>query len=453
MARDWIGGLIAQLHNGKIDRREFIQRAGALGLSASLIGQVLRAAPAAAQEASPEAGGETIGMQGIPHITDTSKGTVKFYSSWPMIATSEQIGGDSRESVRLAIEDFGSAAGGFAIEYEALDDAIASTGSWDAGTEADNANRVVADADAMVYIGTYNSGAAAISIPILNVVPMAMISPANTYPGLTQAVEGVTAEGEPDKYYPTGKRNYMRNTVADHLQGGAEANWAFTTQGYKTAYVLHDNELYGKGVAIAFQLYFQQLGGEVLGFEGYQKDSPDFQSLATSIADKAPDVIMIGSIVNNNPAKVVKDLRSVISVDDTAIILPDGCYNQAFIDGAGEEGDGAYATFGGVPPDQLESAIGIDWNTRITERLGHAPDAYATYAYEAAVIAMQALDQVQAKDRAAILDAMFATEGFQGLSGNYSFTETGDPDKPAIFLGQITGGKFVKVDYITPPAS
>jgi branched-chain amino acid transport system substrate-binding protein len=452
MAREWIGEVVAQFHAGKIDRREFVKRAAALGVSAGLIAQAVAVREAGAQDATPSSGGGRVGVPGIEHLTDTSKGKIKFYSSWPMIAASEQIGGDSRDAVKLALQDFGSAAGGFAIEYEPLDDAIASTGSWDAGKESENANKVINDADAMVYIATYNSGAAAISIPILNTVPMAMISPANTYPGLTQAVEGVTDEGEPDKYYPSGKRNYMRNTVADHLQGGAQANWAIS-QGYKKAYVLHDNQLYGKGVALAFQLYFKQLGGEVLGFEAFQSDAPDYQALATGIADKGPDIIHIGAIVNLNPGKVVKDLRSVMSPDDVVIITPDGCFNQAFIDSAGEEGEGTYATFGGVPPEFLESEVGVDWRNRIVAMIGHSPDAYATYAYEAAVIAMQAIDVVQEKDRSKILDAMFATKEFQGLSGTYSFTATGDPDKPSVFLGQIKSGKFEKVDFITPPAA
>jgi branched-chain amino acid transport system substrate-binding protein len=455
MAREWIGDLVAQFQTGKIDRREFVQRAGALGLSAGLIGQAVAVQTARAQDATPPGGSGSIGMANVEHITDTSKGTIKFYSSWPMIAASEQIGGDSREAVVMALEDFGSAAGGFAITYEALDDAIASTGSWDAGKESENANKAVNDPDAMVYIATYNSGAAAIAIPILNEAnpgPMPMISPANTYPGLTQAVEGITEEGEPEKYYPTGKRNYMRNVVADHLQGGAQANWAYNEAGYRKAYVLHDNQLYGKGVAAAFNLYFQQLGGESLGFEGYQPDAPDYQALATSIADKAPDIVYIGAIVNLNPGLVVKNLRSVMSADDVAIILPDGCFNPAFIQAAGEDGEGAYVTFGGVPPKYLESDFGRDWAARMTERLGHEPDAYATYAYEAAIIAMQGVDQVQEKDRAKILDAMFATKEFQGLSGVYGFTESGDPDKPNIFLGRITNGDFEQVGFITPPA-
>jgi branched-chain amino acid transport system substrate-binding protein len=468
MAKEWIGDLVAQLHTRKIDRREFARRAAALGLSAGLIGQALRVADARAQDASPAASpgaspmaspgaspaaGGTIGRADVPHITDTSKGLIRFYSSWPLIATYEEIGGDSRESVMMALEDFGMAAGGFALEYEALDDAIASTGNWDPGKEAENANRAVNDPDAMVYFGTYNSGAAAISIPILNVVPMAMISAANTAAGLTQSVEGITEPDEPDKYYPTGKRNYMRPTVADHLQGGAQANWAIEN-GYDTAYVLHDNELYGKGVATAFRFYYEQLGGEVLGFEGYQRDAADYQALATSIADAAPKLIEIGAIVANNPGKLIQDLRSVMSADDVQIITPDGTFNQAFIDSTADAGEGVYLTFGGVPPTYLETEVGKAWAARIGERLGgRSPDAYAIYAYESAIIAMQAIDEVQVKDRVRILDAMFATKNFNGLSGTYSFTETGDPDRPSIFLGQLRDGVIERVDFITPPTS
>ena len=65
-------------------------------------------------------------------------------------------------------------------------------------------------------IGTFNSGCAEIEIPILNRAPdgpLGMVSPANTYVGLTHSGPG-TAAGEPDKYYPNGKRNYIRMVAA-----------------------------------------------------------------------------------------------------------------------------------------------------------------------------------------------------------------------------------------------
>ncbi len=444
--------LVEQLRGGRIDRRTFLARAVAAGVSAGAIGAALtRGQLASAQDSTPSpTAGTLIGNPAIQHSTDTSKGTIKLYSSWPMIAASEQIGGDSREAVALALEDFGNAAGGFALVYEALDDAVPSTGSWDPGKESENANLVINDADAMVYIATYNSGAAQVSIPILNAAnpPMAMISPANTYPGLTKSTEA-TEQGEPDIYYPSGVRNYMRVCPTDDVQGAAAANWAFNTLGAKSAYVLHDNQLYGRGVAQSFRDAFAAMGGEVMGFEGYDVNAPDYQALMTSIADTGAEVLYLGAIVNLNAGKVLADMRSVMPPDQVTFIGVDGLFNQAFIDAAGDAAEGAYVTFSGLPPAELQGP-GDLWYNKMVERLGREPDAYAAYAYEAAVVAIQAIDQVGNKDRAAIREAMINTDGFVGLLGTWGFDENGDRSSATIGLNIVRDGAFTFEEEIVP---
>lgn len=447
--------LVARFREHRLDRRAFIARATALGVSASAIGAVLSRGAAFAQGTSgaPQKASE-IGVPGITHNTDKSKGTIKLYSSWPMIATATILGGDMKASVQMALDDFGNAAGGFALEYEALDDAIASTGSWDVGKEAENANKVINDKDAMVYIATYNSGAAKISIPLLNKVPpsgMAMISPANTYPGLTK-VTPVNDKGEPDIYYPTGKRNYMRVCPTDEIQGGATANWAYNEHKSRKACVLHDNEIYGRGVALAFRDAYEKLGGKVLSFGAFQKDSPDYQSLMTSIAAKNPDLLYVGTVTTNNPAKLIKDMRTIMPPDQVTFVGPDGLANGEFVSGAGDAAEGAYVTFGGLPTSALKDGAGADWRTRLTKKLGHEPDSYAIYCYEAAVVAIQAIDKVGEKDRAKILDTMFKTEGFRGLLGDWSFTDTGDRSTAQVSLNLIKNGQIVFQEPIKPPA-
>ena len=124
----------------------------------------------------------------------------------------------------------------------------------------------------MVYIGTYNSGAAKLSIPILNAACLVMFSPANSYPGLTKAVDGVTTPGEPDSYYPNGYRNYARVINTDDIQGGASSEWAYSL-GFKTAYVIDDGQTYGQGIGRAWAQHFGKIGGKVVSAnatsEGY----------------------------------------------------------------------------------------------------------------------------------------------------------------------------------------
>jgi branched-chain amino acid transport system substrate-binding protein len=444
--------LVAQVRSGSIDRRTFMVRAVALGVSASAIGAVL-SSPAGAQDASPAAGTlgpDTLGVPGVAHSTDTSKGNINIYSSWPMSGASEQIGGDSEAAVQFAVDLWGGAAGGYSITYTALDDGIAANqGSWDATTEADNATQVVNDPEAMVYIATYNTGAAQVSIPITNEAGLAMISPANTGVLLTKESD-FNPEGYPDVLYPTGVRNYMRVVPADDLQGGASANFAFNGVGATNAYVLHDNQAYGQGIATVFENTFTQLGGSIAGFEAFDPEAPEYQALATKIAASGTDFIYVGAIVNLNASKLIQDIRDVLSAEDAAIMGPDGLINQAFIDGAGDAAEGMYITFGGLPANELEG-IGAQWYEQFKAIVGHEPDAYATYSFEAAVVALQAIDQVGEADRALILDAMFTTEGFRGLIGEWSFTETGDTTADTISLNVVTDGTISFQEVIGLP--
>jgi branched-chain amino acid transport system substrate-binding protein len=349
----------------------------------------------------------------------------------------EGIGVDAMEAAKMAFADFGNAAGGFALEYVPLDSGTAErNGGWDPGVESANANQAIADADCMVYMGTYNSGAAKISIPIMNQAPMVMISFANTYPGLTKKVPGVE-QGEPDQYYPSGTRNYCRVIAADDIQGSAAAKWAVESKGVKKAYILDDQSLYGHGVAQVFNDTLKELGAEVLGAEGYDPKAPDYQALMTKIADMGPDLVYIGATVDNNPSKVAVDMRSLMPPDQVILMGPDGLFAQAFIDGAGDAVKGTFITFAGFPPAELKGP-GADYNTRMTQILGHSPDAYATYSYDSTVAVIQAIDQVGEKDRAKILDALMHTKDFKSLVGKtWAFTETGDIDTPSMSVNEV----------------
>ncbi|MDF3017029.1 MAG: amino acid/amide transporter substrate-binding protein family, partial [Thermomicrobiales bacterium] len=344
---------------------------------------------------------------------------------------------DAYEAAKLAFADFGNMAGGFALEYVPLDSGIAANnGGWDPGVESANANQAISDADCMVYMGTYNSGAAKISIPIMNEAGMAMISFANTYSGLTKDVPG-TEEGEPDVYYPTGKRNYSRVIAADDIQGALGAQWAVEAKSIGSAYVLDDQSLYGHGVAQVFNDTLLELGAEVLGFEGYDPRAPDYQALMTKIADAAPDLVYVGATVENNPSKVLLDMRGLMPADQVIFLGPDGLFTQAFIDGAGDASEGAILTFAGLPTNELEGP-GADFFTRMSEILGHAPDGYSTYSYDSTVAVIQAIDQVGEKDRGKILDAIMATTNFTSLVGKtWSYTETGDIDNPSMSVNEI----------------
>ena len=96
--------------------------------------------------------------------------------------------------IKLALEQHNGKAGDITVNYTSLDDSTAGR-QLDAGGGQANAQKVAQDDSSVAYIGEFNSGASAVSIPILNEVPVAQISPSNTAVGLTSDEPGRTRAG------------------------------------------------------------------------------------------------------------------------------------------------------------------------------------------------------------------------------------------------------------------
>jgi branched-chain amino acid transport system substrate-binding protein len=351
-------------------------------------------------------------------------------------------------AIRMALSEINGKIGNATIQYMDMDDATAAKGQWDAAQEAMNAKQALADPDVVAYIGTFNSGASEVSIPILCAANMGMVSPANTYPGLTKKVQGV-ATSEPDVYYPNGcKRNYTRAIPTDEIQGAVAANWS-KQLGATKAYILDDTQLYGHGIAVSYQQTAQKIGLRVVGGpEGIDPQASDYRALAQKIRQSGADIVFTGIITSNNAGKLWQDLRGTLG-PNVRLMGPDGIYEQAFIDAAGPAAEGTYITFGGVPPSKL-TGKGAQWYQSYKQRFNAEPQAYAAYAYEAASMVIQAIQEAagscavhnSAQCRGAVRDAMLSTKNLNGVLGTWSFTSTGDTTSTTMSGRQIKNGAF-----------
>ena len=499
MARDDmqdVEQLMQGVRAGRLSRRDFIKRAAALGFSASAVATFLAAcgasptatalaptaraagttaataasgaaptvaaaatqvAPTVAAAATQVAGGAASptrpGSPGASPAAGGAAGTIKFYSSFPMNSASKAQIDTIVNAYKMALEDVNYKVGNLTIVYDSttiLDDGSpGKNGAWDGAVEAANANKATADASAMVYLGTFNSGAAKVAIPINNRANLVQISPANTYPGLTKKLQAGIEQNEPDAYYPTGKRNYCRTIPTDDLQGGVGATFA-QELGAKKVYVIDDTELYGHGVAVFFAEAAKKLGMDVIGPEGTDPKAADYRSLAQKIKSSGADMVYYGGTTDNNPGKIWKDLRQVLGAD-LKMMGPDGIFEQGWLDQAGDAAEGSYITFGGVPPDQLKGK-GADFVKKYKDKYKGDPAAYTAYAYESMLVVLDALKRAGRKDREAIRAALFATKDWDGVLGKWSFTETGDTTLTAMSVNQVKNGKFVFVKVVESKA-
>jgi branched-chain amino acid transport system substrate-binding protein len=393
--------------------------------------------------------------------TGGSEDTLKIVSSLPMTGASLTQTQTIVNAMTLRVEQAGGKAcgGKYTIVYEPWDDASAALGKWDPAVETENANKAAADPSIVAYLGTFNSGAAKLSIPILNQAgPLAMISPANTYPGLTHFVEGQTEANEPDVYYPSGTRNYARVAATDDLQGKVIANF-LVSQGVQTLYILDDQEVYGKGVADSVNAAATEAGISVIAQEGYDPKAADYKALMTKIstshAGGPPDAIFLGAIVDNNSAQVLKDKVAIMGDNETVkFVGPDGLYTAALIEGAGDAAEGAFATTPGLARKDLGEA-GTKFYADYAAKFGDTNEPYAILGFDTMSAALQAIENVCAAggdptDRAAVNEAVFALRDFEGALGTWSFDENGDISLPFYLVGQVQGGEFVAFGTYTP---
>ena len=355
------------------------------------------------------------------------KGTIEIWSSLPRQGSSKAQTDTMVNAIKMAIEEVNGKVGGYTIQYTDKDDSTAAAGKWDEATEIKNANDAVANDKLVAYLGTLNSGAAKLSIPILCAKGIVMVSAANTGVGLTMPFE----EGEPDKYYPNGcKRNYHRVIPNDLLQGKAGALWA-SQLGLKTVWVVDDTEVYGKGLADVFATEAPNNGLEVLGRDGIDGKATDYKALADKIKAADPDLVYYGGITQNNAGQLWRDLRD--AMPDVALMGPDGVYESEFLEAAEAAADGTYITTGAVPPSQL-TGKGKEFVDRYTEKYPNNPvEGYTAYAYESAKVVLAAIERAAAKNpadvlalRALVLDEVKATKDFDGILGKWSFNEAGD---------------------------
>jgi branched-chain amino acid transport system substrate-binding protein len=355
------------------------------------------------------------------------------------------------EAIKFILKQHDFKAGDYKIGYQSCDDATAQQGKWASEKCSANANAYAQNKSLIGVIGTFNSGCAEIIVPVLNRAPdgpVAMVSPANTYVGLTHGGAG-TAAGEPDKYYPTGTRNYIRIVAADDFQGAADA--VLTQQlGKKNVYILNDKEAYGQGVANNYRNAAEQLGIGIAGFTAWNGKASSYTGLATRIKQSGADSVFLGGLVCENGGKVIKDLRSVLGTDVT-IIAPDGFTPiSAVVDGAGQAAEGIYVSVAGQPNENLGPTGKKFVQDFGATQAGGQVDPYSSYAAQSAEVLLTAIENSDGT-RADVATQLLQTKVTDGILGSFQINENGDTNQNPVTMYLIKGGKQTTYKVITPP--
>jgi branched-chain amino acid transport system substrate-binding protein len=373
--------------------------------------------------------------------SDSGGSTLTVYSSLPLQGASRPQSEDVINGEKLALKQKGNKCGDFNIKYVSLDDATAAAGKWEAGQTSANARKVAQDDSAIAYLGEFNSGASAISIPITNEAGILHVSPSNTAFGLTKSGPGA-APGEPDKYYPSGERNYGRVVPIDNIQGAAQAQY-MKDEGVTSVYILDDAEVYGKGVAANTKIAAEKLGIKIAGEDSWDGKASNYRALAGKIKATGADGVFTGGIIDNNGPQLYKDLH--VGLPDAKLFGPDGMATVDFTKEIPADVQAkTYLTAPTVSPDELPPA-GQQFYKDYEAEYGEPQDQidpYAVYGYESMAVVCDAIAQ-GGDDRKAVIDAFFATKGRESPLGTYDIDPDGDTTLSDYGGYTAEGGKLV----------
>jgi branched-chain amino acid transport system substrate-binding protein len=349
-------------------------------------------------------------------------GELTVYSSLPLQGETRPNSVDVVRGIEMALEQAGGRAGNFTIKHKSLDDSTASAGKWEAGRVSSNARQVINDESAIAYLGEFNSGGSAISIPITNEGGLLQLSPSNTAIGLTR--EGGEAD-EPAKYYPSGTRTYARVVPADHIQAAAQVTWQ-KENGCTKLYLTDDKEVYGKGLADRVESIAKEQGLQVLGHDGIDTKAANFRSLAAKIASSGADCFFHGGITANKGVQLFKDVHA--ADPDLKLFGPDGVAEVTFF---GEVGSSVerqtFVTAPTLDPKEYPPA-GQEFFERFEAKFRATPQPYALYGYEAMSLVMDAIKRAgdNGNDRQAVIEAVFSTKARESVLGTYDIDKNGD---------------------------
>ncbi|NJN15244.1 MAG: ABC transporter substrate-binding protein, partial [Oscillochloris sp.] len=408
----------------------FVLQANAADWQANTVTDRLEIAPPGS-EAAPAPGGSTEGGEDqtineyiatlASEVSGLNLGTIKIATQSPLSGPQAALGTSIQQSVEVAVAELNAALEGSNVTFEVApfdDQARPEVGSA-------NAKNIVSDNEILCVVGHLNSGVALAALPDYQNANLAMVSPANTNPNITEGGYGVA----------------FRVVGRDDVQGAVGEQFARETLGIGSVYIVHDTTAYGQGVAEFFRQNAEANGIEVLGFEGTEERS-DFSALLTPIQAENPDLIYFGGIYDQAGPffRQARD-RGI----EAQFLGPDGLDSSELAELAGDAIDGMYYTTVAAPVSNFPDAAAFA--TAYEEANGEAVQPFGAQSYDstgfcAAAILQAAIDAGGVPEREQVVEALLGLPLLNGITGGYAFNEKGDPEQATYFVLQANAADW-----------
>ncbi|MFI5004974.1 MAG: branched-chain amino acid ABC transporter substrate-binding protein [Solirubrobacterales bacterium] len=390
---------------------------------------------AAVTVASALAGCGGVGVSGAASATGSQ---LTIYSSLPLQGPSGVISEQIVNGEKLALADAGGHVGTFKVSYVSLDDSNPASGRWDPGITATNAKTAAQDTSTIAYLGDYDSAATAISLPLINAAGILQVSPASPYVGLTSSADA--GQDEPERFYPSGQRNFGRLQASDRMQAAAPVR-LMGELGVRSVYVLDDQDPFTMPLAQLLAGDARQAGIAVVGADGLDvTGSSVFSGEAEKVARSGAQAVFFAGRGGAGAASLWRQLHAA---DARLLLLGSSTMtDKSFTTGIGAAAVSTYLT-----TPVLATGLYPRSATPVLEdyrrRFGGEGGAYALYGYEAMRVVLDAIRQAgsHGNERQAVIGRFFAVKNRDSVLGRYSIEANGDTTLARYGVDRVVNGE------------
>jgi branched-chain amino acid transport system substrate-binding protein len=378
------------------------------------------------------------GGVGVSGASEPIGDQLAIYSSLPLQGPSAPISQEIVNGERLALGDAGGHVGPLKVGYVSLDDANPKTGEADPSATATDAKMAAQDETTIAYLGEYGSEATAVSLPLINAAGILQVSPGSPYVGLTSALDA--GQDEPERFYPTGKRNFGRLQLGDPAQAVAQVKLMHML-GVHKLFVIDDQNPFEVPLAELVAGEAQRAGVSVLAHDSIVA-SPG--SVFTGEVEK---IVRSGAqavfFAGGGGAGTVALWRLLHKADPQLLLLGSSALTgPAFASAIGPAGERTFLTTPVLAlseyPPSAERVL-----AEYRRRFGGEPGAYALYGFEAMSVVLDAIRRAGSRgdDRQTVIDRFFATAGRDSVLGRYSVRADGETTLARYGVERIAGGR------------
>jgi branched-chain amino acid transport system substrate-binding protein len=376
----------------------------------------------------------------VSDVAEATGGELTIYSSEPLQGPSAEISQQIVDGEKLALSDADGRAGPFKIGYVSLDDASPTSKEWNPGITETNAKTAAEDTSTIAYLGDFDSAATAVSLPLINAAGILQVSPGSPYVGLTSSFNA--GQDEPERFYPSGKRTFVRLAPGDIEQAQAQIE-LMKSLGIHRLYVLDDQDPFEVPLADIVVDYAERAGITVVEHDSLSTvPGAVFTGEVEKIVEHNAQAVFLAGEEGAGTAELWRDLHE--ASPNLLLLGSSSMAGESFTSQIGAAAANTYLTTP-VLPTRLYPAAAQKVLSHYRTVFGVEGGPYSLYGYEAMTLVLDAIRAAgpRGNDRQTVIDHVFATKNRNSVIGRYSIEASGETTLPSYGVDRVSGGRPV----------